>query len=603
MITNNEILYAVYNSDGTLNRFVEDNSNKLSKAGQSQTIGGGEKNVVSGSYSTVVGGYNNQIGNSISSTILAGQNGVISNQNGAALIADGENRTHYADQSNALTIDFTNGIYIKDGNDLSNNSNASTNSGTFVKIQTGPDFKIGSYIGGFQEKNYTWQTNYYPLAKTKMTLMTNNWTPGPEYEVRSGQNRWYYRDRIDSISSISLGYDGIYLKGVNTNQTLAGNPSTGYISINGDVVIESAKDGNSVVLTADDTMYLNSATTNLNSYSDINLNADHGPVKIKANYDGDGGNSTAEFTSNGINLTSNGGPSGINIHSFGTADFITLKNGIDITSADNNLNLRGQRVDITSNDSSVNLYAENGMSLKTDSQSINIHAGGGDSYSDLVLRARRDVTLSGNNVKLNQNEVILNTINGDNITLKNGISLLSDSHNLNLRGQGVSILANDSSVNLQAENGVNISSAFEPINIFTSSTNLRNNISLRAAGDLSLSGNNGVYVYGNLRVNNTGFFNNIHLSGQPLNSYTVNLNGNQTISGAKNFSSRPTVNGVGVLLIGEAAGGGTNGGGISFSPAPVASDSAGTNGQIAIDSNYFYYHNGLKWRRTALAEW
>jgi hypothetical protein len=108
---------------------------------------------------------------------------------------------------------------------------------------------------------------------------------------------------------------------------------------------------------------------------------------------------------------------------------------------------------------------------------------------------------------------------------------------------------------------------------------------------------------GNLRVDNTGFFNNIHLSGQPINNYTVNLNGNQTINGTKNFSSRPTVNGVGVLLVGEAAGGGTVGGGISFAPTPATSDSAGSNGQIAIDSNYFYYHNGSKWRRTALSEW
>lgn len=36
---------------------------------------------------------------------------------------------------------------------------------------------------------------------------------------------------------------------------------------------------------------------------------------------------------------------------------------------------------------------------------------------------------------------------------------------------------------------------------------------------------------------------------------------------------------------------------------PLSSDSAGISGQIAIDSNYFYYHNGSKWRRTALSEW
>lgn len=36
---------------------------------------------------------------------------------------------------------------------------------------------------------------------------------------------------------------------------------------------------------------------------------------------------------------------------------------------------------------------------------------------------------------------------------------------------------------------------------------------------------------------------------------------------------------------------------------PSSSSSFGVSGQIATDSNYFYSHNGIKWRRTALAEW
>jgi len=36
---------------------------------------------------------------------------------------------------------------------------------------------------------------------------------------------------------------------------------------------------------------------------------------------------------------------------------------------------------------------------------------------------------------------------------------------------------------------------------------------------------------------------------------------------------------------------------------PLTSSSNGLSGQIAIDSNYFYSHNGVKWRRTALSEW
>lgn len=36
---------------------------------------------------------------------------------------------------------------------------------------------------------------------------------------------------------------------------------------------------------------------------------------------------------------------------------------------------------------------------------------------------------------------------------------------------------------------------------------------------------------------------------------------------------------------------------------PSSSTSVGYSGQIAMDSNYFYSHNGVKWRRTALSEW
>jgi hypothetical protein len=56
-------------------------------------------------------------------------------------------------------------------------------------------------------------------------------------------------------------------------------------------------------------------------------------------------------------------------------------------------------------------------------------------------------------------------------------------------------------------------------------------------------------------VNGTG----VLLSGEAANvdlSSTVQITGDQNISGVKNFYSRPTVNGTGVLLSGEAAGGG-----------------------------------------------
>ena len=64
------------------------------------------------------------------------------------------------------------------------------------------------------------------------------------------------------------------------------------------------------------------------------------------------------------------------------------------------------------------------------------------------------------------------------------------------------------------------------------------------------------------------------------------------IFGQINFSTRPKVNGTGVLLSGEI-----------FVTPPTNSNSPGTSGQVATDSNYFYSYDGSKWKRTALAEW
>jgi hypothetical protein len=371
MITNNENLYGVYNADGTLSSFRENNSNTASRAGQAQTIGGGENNTVSGSYSTVVGGYNNQIINSISSTIIAGQNGVIKNQNGASLIADGDNRNHYADESNALTIDFANGIYLK------NKFSPPTPTGyygVYNKIDTYPNLVIGSYLASPQYGNISSAKNYYPYTGTSIKIQTNNWIKTPGYPL----------ERIDSISSIELGPNGVKLIGTNANQQVAGNPAVAYIDINRDITLESAKDGNSISLISDDHIYLG---------GDIIIDAYTSKARIDygvAFYSASDFNANAK---NAINLTSSGA-NGINIDAQQTSDNITLKSGIGINSYDYNLSLRGQRVNILSNDSSVNLQGENGVNLYSQYGGISIDANSGDAYTDVILRAGRYIKLN-----------------------------------------------------------------------------------------------------------------------------------------------------------------------------------------------------------------
>jgi hypothetical protein len=170
MITNNEAIYKDVNQDGIFNAYFESNSS-LFGLRQSQTIGGGETNTVSGHYSVIGGGKNNinngytatiagglsntAIGNFTSilggksnlatgnysivlggsgnyaladnSTVLAGKCARISqNHYGATVIGDGQDRKHSSNGSNTLTLDFYNGVYMTgsiflDGVDVTDN--------------------------------------------------------------------------------------------------------------------------------------------------------------------------------------------------------------------------------------------------------------------------------------------------------------------------------------------------------------------------------------------------------------------------------------------------------------------------------------------------
>lgn len=57
-------------------------------------------------------------------------------------------------------------------------------------------------------------------------------------------------------------------------------------------------------------------------------------------------------------------------------------------------------------------------------------------------------------------------------------------------------------------------------------------------------------------------------------------------------------------LMAEGGGGGGGGGGISWVSPPATSASAGTAGQVAYDTSYFYVCvSGNTWARTPLMEW
>jgi len=273
MITNNESVYAVYNADGSFAYFIENNSNTISKAYNSQTIVGGFNNTISGNYSNVLGGSNNKVVSSYAS-IVAGSNVTIPKSaynrqseitdtfDGAVVLGDGGVRKKQADEALALTLDFDNGIYIKNAG--SEFSGPYAQGGVFGKITPGSEFKIGSYMAGFQHDNTLSATNYYPATQTSITLETNNWL----------KQAGYPKDRVSSVSYISLGANGIKLAGVNAsvqneNFNQSGIYSTASIELNQDISLQTAKDGNNINLSAD-------GDINLSPGGNINLNSQFG---------------------------------------------------------------------------------------------------------------------------------------------------------------------------------------------------------------------------------------------------------------------------------------------------------------------------------------
>ena len=116
---------------------------------------------------------------------------------------------------------------------------------------------------------------------------------------------------------------------------------------------------------------------------------------------------------------------------------------------------------------------------------------------------------------------------------------------------------------------------------------------------LTLDFINGVYFA------QTGIFGETNFSTRPkvnnipiLVSGDTNLvynTGNQSIDGIKNFTSRPTVNNIPILISGATS---------QIFTSPTSANSAGTSGQFVVDGDYFYFcKKDNTWVRTALSSW
>jgi hypothetical protein len=116
---------------------------------------------------------------------------------------------------------------------------------------------------------------------------------------------------------------------------------------------------------------------------------------------------------------------------------------------------------------------------------------------------------------------------------------------------------------------------------------------------LTLNFANGVYFA------QTGIFGQTNFSTRPkVNSIDILVNGdtnlvyntgNQTIAGIKNFTSRPNVNNISILVSGDIK---------QIFTSPASANSAGISGQFVIDGDYFYFcKKDNTWVRTALSSW
>jgi len=137
--------------------------------------------------------------------------------------------------------------------------------------------------------------------------------------------------------------------------------------------------------------------------------------------------------------------------------------------------------------------------------------------------------------------------------------------------------------------GTNVAGECENISLFSSILGGSNNIIRGDYGSIlggscnTIAANNGLALGGKC-------INITHNGSAVIGDSTVNLkNSEGAFTLSLNFSNGTFVKNKLMLH--------------NTSSSPTSSSSAGTSGQMILDSNYLYYHNGSQWRRTALSEW
>ena len=203
-------------------------------------------------------------------------------------------------------------------------------------------------------------------------------------------------------------------------------------------------------------------------------------------------------------------------------------------------------------------------SIGSSSENLNIYAGDTLAGAGYGIGLNADFgagVTKGGSISLNAGLSVAG--NGGDINLTAGQSSSSHGGNVNINGGSSPSIGGNIYISPgpgDSDNGyvyIGGSMGFNKIPDFSfdidASTNI-NSVGYYTSNILTISANRDTY-FKSVNASNTGnFISGLYVSGcAVITGIPVYLTGNQTISGTKTFATRPTVNGTGVLLSGEAA--------------------------------------------------
>ena len=212
---------------------------------------------------------------------------------------------------------------------------------------------------------------------------------------------------------------------------------------------------------------------------------------------------------------------------------------------------------------------------------VELTHGGSDDLNGIVIGTRTDIPVV---IGANNNEIARFTDNGVGIGTTTPSEKLEVSGNLMLQQNGVIKNKNN---NTQFRFAIN--------DLYLDAGHLRAGYSVGIRGK---RGSTKGMEQGSTRNSDLGLYNesieavSIRNNGNVDANYNLTVNQNLSVSGDSSFSSRPTVNGTGVLLIGEGGGGGGTVENAVYTTGDQTISGTKSFGKISLSENSFVTETG-----------